>query len=79
MHVPVALVLLAVALLWAAVLVVVVALCTAARRVDEQVARDRWGLPDFQAQYAPRPESTAGTVARRISRSRPSDQPRTYW
>jgi hypothetical protein len=30
-------------------------------------------------QYAPRPEITAGSVARRISRSRASDQPATYW
>ena len=30
-------------------------------------------------QYAPRPESTAGSVARRISMSRASDQPATYW
>ena len=31
------------------------------------------------AQYAPRPEMTAGSVARRISMSRASDQPATYW
>ena len=79
MPVPVALVLLAVALVWAAVLVVVVALCAAARRADDADERDGLALPGFQTQYAPRPESTAGTVAKRISRSRPSDQPRTYW
>ena len=31
------------------------------------------------AQYAPRPEMTAGSVASRISMSRASDQPATYW
>jgi len=32
-----------------------------------------------QAQQAPRPDSTAGSVARMMARSRPSDQPDTYW
>ena len=32
-----------------------------------------------RAQYAPRPEMTAGSVASRISMSRASDQPATYW
>ena len=39
-------------------------------QVDQRVA---------PPQYAPRPESTAGIVARRISMSRASDQPATYW
>jgi hypothetical protein len=30
-------------------------------------------------QYAPRPESTTGSVAMRISMSRASDHPATYW
>ena len=34
---------------------------------------------DVLRQYAPRPEMTAGSVARRISMSRASDQPATYW
>ena len=33
----------------------------------------------LRGQYAPRPESTTGSVASRISMSRASDQPATYW
>src|SRR4029077_18593982 len=36
-------------------------------------------LPAAAAQYAPRPERTAGSVASSSSMSRASDQPATYW
>ena len=37
------------------------------------------GCGGRSAQYAPRPDSTVGTVASRISMSRARDQPATYW
>ena len=46
--------------------------------LERMVERDRRRLRRG-AQYAPRPEMTAGSVARRISMSRASDQPATYW
>ena len=46
--------------------------------VERMVGGDRRRLRRG-AQYAPRPEMTAGSVASRISMSRASDQPATYW
>ena len=54
--------------------------CTrsASRRADGR-RRRRPSTTRCSRQYAPRPEITAGSVARRISMSRASDQPATYW
>ena len=47
--------------------------------LDRMVAGTAASTTTCCAQYAPRPEMTAGSVARRISMSRASDQPATYW
>lgn len=55
------------------------------RHIDNEVPRlhttrgTRGGGRSRRGQNVPRPDSTTGTVESRISRSRASDQPATYW